>query len=119
MSWILLAALWLQAVAAPVQIARADAVDGSVDGITFGICSTHSIDQKQKPAVPSGQHHHQQDCCLSGGCAVSAVLFPPVPNGWVIQPTEAGRAHFSLTSVVPRAPPNGTRPYTTGPPTLS
>lgn len=118
-SWILVAALWLQAVVVPVQTARAEAAEALLGGLAVPICSSGSAGHQHGPGIPDKQQHHRHDCCLSGGCSIShhaAVLLPFMPQSTASD----GRTLFSLVApVAPRTLRSGLRPFTTGPPAIS
>lgn len=117
-TWILLAALWLQAFLLPVQLVRAEAVDALPGFPGFHLCSTGAADQHQLPAAPS-PGHHQHDCCLTGRCGVPLAFAVSAPVPWRLPVTAAALPDDHPTDAAPRAPPTTARPYTTGPPLLS
>lgn len=117
-AWLLLAAFWLQAVAVPVELAQAQVLGTLSGDQAFPICAAHAGDHGDQPGVPSKLHHHAHPCCLTGGCIGWHPYAAPSPIRWVM-PTTARCAAYGLTAAAPRAPPQGSRPFTTGPPAFS
>ena len=112
-SWVLLTALWLQAVILPVQMVRAEAAEERLGAFAFYLCTTRSADNQQKPTTPGRQHHDHEDCCLAGSCCLSPALDEASQIRWDIPIAVGAPLGYRLTDAAPRAPPHASRPYTT------
>jgi hypothetical protein len=114
-TWLLLAAFWLQAATMPGQFGWTMGLDGSAGE---PICASGTPQDKRDPAAPAGKQQ-QHDCCLCGACATAHAVIGPIP---VRAPRRAVAIEIAFSrsdQAGPRAPPGLLRPYTTGPPTAA